>query len=56
MVRLSTIAWGLSAWIAGVAAASALTLTSPDVKQGGKIADEQVFNSWAARGRMFRRR
>ena len=31
--------------------ASALTLTSPDVKPGGRIADEQVFNSWGCPGK-----
>jgi hypothetical protein len=31
-------------------AASALTLTSPDVKSGGKIADKQVFKGWDCTG------
>ena len=31
-------------------AASALTLTSPDIKPGGKIADEQVFKGWDCTG------
>ncbi len=30
--------------------AQALTLTSPDIKQGGRIADEQVFNGWDCTG------
>ncbi|HZZ62386.1 MAG TPA: YbhB/YbcL family Raf kinase inhibitor-like protein [Roseiarcus sp.] len=40
--------------VAGLAAASvasAMTLTSPDVKPGSKIADEQVFNSWGCTGK-----
>ena len=36
--------------LAGVGAASALTLTSPDIKPGGKIAAEQVFNSFGCTG------
>ena len=32
-------------------AASALTLTSPDVKPGAKLADEQVFNSFGCAGK-----
>jgi Raf kinase inhibitor-like YbhB/YbcL family protein len=31
-------------------AASALTLTSPDIKPGGKIANEQVFNNFGCTG------
>jgi Raf kinase inhibitor-like YbhB/YbcL family protein len=30
--------------------ASAMTLTSPDIKPGGKIANEQVFNGWDCNG------
>ncbi len=37
--------------LAGVGAASALTLTSPDIKPGGKIVDEQVFNGWDCTGK-----
>jgi Raf kinase inhibitor-like YbhB/YbcL family protein len=36
--------------VASVGAASALTLTSPDIKPGGKMADEQVFNGWGCPG------
>src|SRR5450631_1773434 len=32
-------------------AASALTLTSPDIKPGATIADEQVFNSFGCTGK-----
>ena len=31
-------------------AANAMTLTSPDIKPGGKIANEQVFNSFGCTG------
>ena len=34
----------------GVGAANAMTVTSPDIKPGGKIADEQVFNGWDCTG------
>ncbi len=39
--------------VAGVASAggaNAMSLTSPDLKPGGKIADEQVFNGWDCKG------
>src|SRR5271163_2844901 len=32
------------------AAAQTMTLTSPDIKPGGKIADEQVFNAFGCTG------
>jgi len=32
-------------------AASAMTVTSPDIKPGAKIADEQVFNGWDCTGK-----
>jgi len=38
------------AGLSGAGAASAMTLTSPDIKPGGKIADEQVFNSFGCTG------
>ncbi len=34
----------------GGGAAGAMTLTSPDVKPGGKMANEQVFNSFGCSG------
>ncbi len=34
----------------GVAGAEALTLTSPDIEPGGKIADEQAFKGWECAG------
>src|ERR1700745_793424 len=39
------------AGLAGASAASGMTLTSPDVRPGGKIADEQVFNGWDCKGK-----
>ena len=39
------------AGLAGASAANAMTLTSPDIKPGGKIADEQVFNGWDCTGK-----
>jgi Raf kinase inhibitor-like YbhB/YbcL family protein len=41
----------LAGAVAGAGAANALTLTSPDIKSGGRIADEQVFNSWDCTGK-----
>ena len=37
--------------LASAAAANAMTVTSPDIKPGGKIADEQVFNGWDCTGK-----
>ena len=51
MRKYGYVALMLSAWAASAVGASALTLTSPDVKQGGKIADEQVFNSFGCTGK-----
>jgi phosphatidylethanolamine-binding protein (PEBP) family uncharacterized protein len=45
-LSLLTVAGFLSA-----SATNALTLTSPDIKSGGKIADEQVFNGWDCTGK-----
>jgi phosphatidylethanolamine-binding protein (PEBP) family uncharacterized protein len=45
-LSLLTVSGFLSA-----SAANALTLTSPDIKPGGKIADEQVFNGWDCTGK-----
>ncbi len=36
--------------LTGAGAAGAMNLTSPEVKPGGKIADEQVFNGWGCKG------
>jgi Raf kinase inhibitor-like YbhB/YbcL family protein len=44
-------ALGLAGWLAGPMAANALTLTSPDIKPGAKLADEQVFNSFGCTGK-----
>jgi len=45
-LTLLTVSGFLSA-----SAANALTLTSPDITPGGKIADEQVFNGWDCTGK-----
>lgn len=37
--------------LACAGAANALTLTSPDLKPGAKISDEQVFNGWDCTGK-----
>ncbi len=42
------IAW---TWIAATSAATAMSLTSPDIKPGAKIADEQVFNAFGCTGK-----
>jgi Raf kinase inhibitor-like YbhB/YbcL family protein len=34
----------------GAGAAQAMTVTSPDIKAGGRIANEQVFNGWDCTG------
>jgi Raf kinase inhibitor-like YbhB/YbcL family protein len=51
MSRLGRVAISLAGWLAGLTAANALTLTSPDIKKGAKIADEQVFNSFGCTGK-----
>ena len=38
------------AGLSGLCAAAAMSLTSPDVKPGGRIADEQVFNGEGCKG------
>ncbi len=42
--------WGLSA---GAANAQAMTLTSPDIKEGATIANEQVFKGFGCKGDNF---
>src|ERR1700683_122250 len=39
------------AGMAGAGAAQALTLTSPDIKPGARISDEQVFNAFGCTGK-----
>jgi len=39
------------ALLANASAAQALSLTSPDIKPGARIADEQVFNSFGCSGK-----
>jgi len=43
-------ALGISALGAGAAAAQSMTLTSPDIKEGGTIANEQVLNGFGCKG------
>jgi hypothetical protein len=51
-LRTLAVLGGLTA----AGAANALTLTSPDIKQDAKIADEQVLNSSAVPAKTFHRR
>ena len=51
MLKYAGTALALAAYLGGVVAASALSLTSPDIKPGAKIADEQVFNSFGCTGK-----
>ena len=48
--RLLTATIALGGFL-GAGAADALTLTSPDIKPFGRIADEQVFNGWDCTGK-----
>ena len=41
---------GLSVLGAGTAQAQSMTLTSPDIKEGATIANEQVFNGFGCTG------
>jgi Raf kinase inhibitor-like YbhB/YbcL family protein len=50
MRRIAYVAAVFVGGLGGGSAASALTLTSADIKQGGKIANEQVFNSFGCSG------
>ncbi len=51
MLKSIGSALGLAAYLGGVVAANALSLTSPDIKPGAKLADEQVFNSFGCTGK-----
>src|SRR5208282_3557061 len=51
MRKLAFVSGMLLAGLAGVGAAHALSLTSPDIKPNAKIADEQVFNGWDCTGK-----
>ena len=51
MRRFGWVALAIGGWLAGAGAANALTLTSPDIKPGAKIADEQVFNGMSCTGK-----
>ena len=51
MGRKSLIAASLAGFLAATTYASALSLTSTDIKPGAKIADEQVFNGFGCTGK-----
>src|SRR5271154_5817741 len=51
MRKSGCVALLLSAWLGSAVGASALTLTRPDIKEGGTVADEQVFNSFGCTGK-----
>ena len=48
---LGWTALAFGGWLAAAGAANALTLTSPDIKPGGKISDDQVFNQMTCTGK-----
>ena len=50
MRTISLTAASLFGGLLAAGTAQALTLTSPDIKPGGKIADEQVFNGFGCTG------
>jgi Raf kinase inhibitor-like YbhB/YbcL family protein len=49
-MKFALITFAVLGGLAGAGVANALTLTSPDMKPGAKIADEQVFNSFGCSG------
>jgi|SRR5271166_2816485 len=51
MPKFAVLTIATVAGLASASASSAMTLTSPDVKPGGKIADEQVFNGFDCTGK-----
>ena len=51
MPKLTRLCLIAVAGLLTASAANALTLTSPDIKPGGKIADEQAFNGWDCTGK-----
>jgi Raf kinase inhibitor-like YbhB/YbcL family protein len=51
MLKYSGSALALGAYFISVVGACALSLTSPDIKPGARIADEQVFNSMGCSGK-----
>jgi hypothetical protein len=50
MLKVTALALFAALFGAEAAAAQTMTLTSPDIKPGGKIADEQVFNAFGCTG------
>jgi phosphatidylethanolamine-binding protein (PEBP) family uncharacterized protein len=51
MPKLALTVMAIFGGLVCAGAADALTLTSPDIKPGAKIADEQVFNSFGCSGK-----
>jgi Raf kinase inhibitor-like YbhB/YbcL family protein len=51
VLRRSSIAAAVIGFIGNANAADTLSLTSPDIKPGATIADEQVFNSFGCTGK-----
>lgn len=49
--KMATMAVGLALGLCVGGTASALSLSSPDVKSGGTVNDEQVFNSFGCTGK-----
>jgi Raf kinase inhibitor-like YbhB/YbcL family protein len=49
-MRINYSSLALCAALSAASAAQAVTLTSPDIKPGGKIANEQVFNNFGCTG------
>jgi Raf kinase inhibitor-like YbhB/YbcL family protein len=49
--KVATMAAGLALGLCVSGTASALSLSSPDVKNGGTVPDEQVFNSFSCTGK-----
>jgi phosphatidylethanolamine-binding protein (PEBP) family uncharacterized protein len=49
---MRTMAFGatLAGALAAAGVANAMTVTSPDIRAGAKIANEQVFNGWDCTG------
>ena len=50
MLKLTALALFAAFFGAEAAAAQTMTLTSPDIAPGAKIADEQVFNGFGCTG------
>ena len=51
MIKYASAAVASAIFLGGAVATSALSLTSPDIKPGAKIADEQIFNGFGCTGK-----